>query len=107
MKVTWLMASSNSSRAKLATDNGLAICGFRLAAIILAGVIFAFLIDLADFPFMFATFLSVSGILRGTAAAIAADEFWAHDLNRWDEAAALIILSVLVFWIGGLSGGTL
>lgn len=77
----------------------------RLGAIILAGSIFAYLVELGDFTFMLSTFLAVSGILRGTAAAIAADEIWASGISRWDEAAFLILLSLIVYWSGGLSAG--
>ena len=94
------MQSSKSSKARLTVTDATISCCLRMAAIVLAGMVFAFLIDIQDFIVLFATFLSISGVVRGTAAAIAADEFWAGDLNRWDEAAFLISLSVIIYWTG-------
>ena len=95
-----VMQSGRSSRANTAVDAATAACFFRLGAIVLAGVIFASLVDAADFAIMLATFLSVSGTLRGTAAAIAADESWAREMNCWDEAAMLIFLGMIAYWVG-------
>ena len=95
-----LMQSSKSSKARATGTDATISCCFRMAAIAFAGTVFAFLINVQDFTELFATFLSVSGLLRGTAAAIASDEFWAGELNRWDEAAFLICLSVIVYWAG-------
>lgn len=92
------MQSSDSSRIKEAGSSTTSSSFFRLVMIVLGGVVFAFLIDIADFAFMLSTFLSVSGIFRGTAAAIAEDPFWGRDLNRWDEAVVLIFLGVIVYW---------
>lgn len=94
------MQSTKSSKAKETVTDSTISCCLRVAAIVLAGMVFALFIDIQDFTVLFATFLSVSGLLRGTAAAIAADELWAGQLNRWDEAAVLISLSVIVYWMG-------
>lgn len=93
------MATSKSYKAGTGPDTLTVISCFRVVAIMAAGVVFALLVDVADFGKTLALFLSVSGLLRGTAAAIAADEFWAKDLNRWDEAAILIMLGMLLFGI--------
>ncbi|MEZ5933546.1 MAG: hypothetical protein R3F54_16655 [Alphaproteobacteria bacterium] len=91
------MDRSKSAKAGMTMDPRTTISCFRLVAIVLAGVIFASLVDVADFAMTLAMFLAISGILRGTAAAIAADEIWAHELNRWDEATLLIIASIFLY----------
>ncbi len=91
------MQSSKIFLGKASISTATATCLFRVFAIVLAGLIFASLIDVADFGTTFAIFLSISGILRGTAATIGADDFWAQDLNRWDETALLVLLGMLVY----------
>lgn len=94
------MQASKTSKSGEVVDASTTVCCFRLGAIIVAGLIFASLIDIADFAVTLAAFFSVGGILRGTAAAIGNDELLARSLNRWDEAAILIALSFMVYWAG-------
>ena len=90
------MHSGKSSKiAEL--DGPTTVCLFRVAAIVVGGIIFSVFVDVGDPPIVFAAFLSTAAMLRGTAAALAGDEFWAYSLNRWDEAALLTFVSFLSY----------
>jgi hypothetical protein len=82
-----------------------AACGFRLCLTAMGLAVLASVLAPTGFASIFATFLLIAGIVRGTAAAIGQDPFWADHLNRWDETIILFFLGLLTHFAGQFFSG--